>query len=131
MTRIEDVYTYFVRWQVHFTNVYLLHLRYLVGDLLWADLHDRVVSLPSMAADEARRWQILSALYFPEFEGAVQEIEKARAVVASFFKEDGVGNLAVRDAFIESQARFEAAAEQFKNAVAERCQKSSLFSALN
>lgn len=128
LSRIEDLYAFFVKWETQFTAIYLLHLHYIGGKISWANVCEEAKKAVEVNPVDARRWQILVALHFPEFEERLTKVESARSGVAKFFVQSGVGDPAVLAEFIASQKIFERSAGEFKAAIGDLCRRSGVLS---
>ncbi len=116
LERMEELFVVFARWEMNFTQIYLIHLRLHKGLLTISQVHDLVVKLDVLDKGDVHRLSMLLRVHFPELAMHYSEVQDARKRIVPFLGDLVAANV---DAFVKEQERFENACEAFKQAISE------------
>jgi hypothetical protein len=113
LERMEELFVVFARWEMNFSQVYLLNLRRHKGLLTLVQVYELVSKLDVLEKGDIHRMSMLLNLHFPELAKNYAAVQEARKAIAPFLDDSS----ADVNAFIKAQERFEAICETFKQAI--------------
>jgi hypothetical protein len=115
LERMEELLVIFERWEMNFSQVYLLNLQRHRGQLSQTQVHELVKDLDVLEKGDVQRLSMILRLHFPELIGQYEAVQRARKGIVPFLRDSSSH---APDAFVREQERFEAQCESFKLAVA-------------
>ncbi|SIQ61684.1 hypothetical protein SAMN05880558_104190 [Aeromonas sp. RU39B] len=114
--KLEDLFFLFEKWQVNFSNIYLIHLRCYRGQLTFNEVIKLVNERTTLAPGEAQKYRMIMDLHFPSLVQAYAPVEAARKRLVPFLSDPSVSRLSTQE-FKSNQVIFEEACEAFKSKV--------------
>lgn len=116
LEKLEELFFLFDKWQLNFSNIYLLHLRCYRGQLTFKEVMKLVNGLTLLAPGEAQKYGMIMDLHFPSLAQAYVPVEAARKRLVPFLSDPSVSKLSAQE-FESYQVAFEEACETFKSKV--------------
>jgi hypothetical protein len=116
LEKLEELFLLFDKWQVHFSNIYLHHLRCYKGKIRYEDVMELAKAPTLLSPGDAQKYKMLLEVHFPPLRDAYVPVEKARKAIAPFLSDPKESRLDVQD-FINAQVEFEKASEVFKSCI--------------
>ena len=116
LEKLEELFLIFDKWQIHFSNIYLYHLRCYKGLLTFAQVLEAVNGSTSLAPGDAQKYKMLLEVHFPSLRTAYAPVEQARQMIVPFLSDPSVSKLNAKD-FVNAQVAFEEASEKFKSCI--------------
>lgn len=123
LEKLEELFFLFDKWQINFSNVYLCHLRCYKGKLSFREVLDTVNGFTLLAPGEAQKYKMILDVHFPSLQDAYSAVEVARQKIAPFLSDPSESKLNAQD-FVNAQAAFEEASEEFKSRISSLVQTS-------
>lgn len=118
LDRLEELHMLFDRWEMNFSQIYLLHLRYFKGKLSFVQVMDLVKELDVLGKEDLQRMNMILAMYAEPLSKDYQQVQEARKRIVPFLAESAPSSLS-EAAFIGAQEHFERTAEDFKLLIAQ------------
>lgn len=117
LEKLEELFLLFDKWQIYFSNIYLLHFRCYKG-LLKFDEVTELIKSPTLLSpgDAAQKYRMLLEVHFPPLHEAYVPVEEARKKIVPFLSNPKVSKLSVQD-FENAQLAFEEASKDFKSCI--------------
>lgn len=117
LEKLEELFLLFEKWQIYFSNIYLLHFRCYKG-LLRFDEVTELVKSPTLLSpgDAAQKYKMLLEVHFPSLHEAYAPVEEARKKIVPFLSDPKVSKLSVQD-FENAQLAFEEGSKNFKSCI--------------
>ncbi len=116
LERLEDLFVVFERWEMNFSQVYLLSLRRHKGLLTQQQVYELVAKLDGLEKGDIHRMSMLLRVHFPELSQEFSSVQKSRKAIVPFLDSTLKKNI---EEFIKAQEHFESTAEAFKQAIAD------------
>lgn len=113
LSKIEDLYLLFDKWQINFSNVYLLHYRCYKGKLTYTQVLDETMKLDLLAPGDYQKYKMIMAVHYPSLLNDYKVVENARSLLSPFLSDPNESRLSASD-FEKLQIHFEKQAEEFK-----------------
>ena len=104
--KIEELFLLFDKWQVDFSNIYLIHLRCYVGKLTYKEVMELFNKNPLLAPGEAQKYRMIMELHFPQIAKEYELVEAARKRLAPFLTDPETSRLSSKE-FKDHQVAFE------------------------
>lgn len=114
IAKLEELFFLFDKWQLNFSQIYLLHLRCHRGKLTYREVEELVEKQTLLAPGEAQKYRMIMDLHFPSLTKEYALVEDARKRLVPFLSDPAVAKVTVTD-FIERQVAFETASDAFKS----------------
>ncbi|MFZ2406236.1 MAG: hypothetical protein WAW41_13940 [Methylobacter sp.] len=114
LSKIEELYLLFEKWETTLSNIYLLHLRCYTEHLTYAQVlelaqKDNLLLLPG----EAQKLKMLLNIHFQELLADFQYVDKTRGNLAPYLDDPKKNKLSAQNFCLE-QTAFENACKDFK-----------------
>lgn len=116
LEKLEELFFLFDKWQLNFSNIYLLHLRCYRGRITFKEVMELVNRPTLLAPGEGQKYRVIMDLHFPSLAQAYVPVEAARHHIVPFFSDPSVSKLSAQE-FESYQVAFEEACEAFKSKV--------------
>jgi hypothetical protein len=116
LSKIEELYLLFEKWEVNFSNIYLAHLGCYRQQLEYRQVLELVKTSSILLPGEAQKLQMLMHIHFPKLAHDYQLVDKARSQIAPFLSDPRESKLSTND-FIEKQKSFEKICADFKTKI--------------
>lgn len=113
LEKLEELYFLFDKWQLHFGNIYLFHLRCYRGLLRFEDILELTSKLTTLAPGEAQKYKMIMMVHFPSLAHEYEPVETGRKLLVPFLSDPSKNKLTA-DEFEKLQISFEEASETFK-----------------
>ncbi|MFT4434183.1 hypothetical protein ACMX25_12420 [Caballeronia sp. 15715] len=117
LSKLEEFYLLFERWEMAFVQVCLFHYRGYLGELSFRQVLDLTQSDKTLAPGEFQKLMMLMRIHFRQFIVDHEEVEAARRNAARFLHDPARTRLTA-DEFFAAQQRFDAACAIFKEKIA-------------
>ena len=114
IAKLEDLFYLFDKWQMNFSQIYLLHLRCHRGKISYREVEELVGKQILLAPGEALKYRMIMDLHFPSLTKEYALVEDARKCLVPFLSDPAVTKVTVTD-FIDRQVEFETACDSFKS----------------
>lgn len=116
LEKLEELYMLFDKWQLNFSQIYLLHLRCYRGLLKFQDSHDLIKNINSLAPGEAQKYKMIMMVHFPSLADEYEPVEVGRKLLVPFLSDPNINKLPTKD-FENLQISFEKSCEKFKSKI--------------
>ena len=114
--KLEELFLLFDKWQLDFSNIYLIHLRCYVGKLSYKEVMELLNRNPLLAPGEAQKYRMVMELHFPLLAKEYELVEAARKRIAPFLSDPAISRLSSQE-FKDYQVAFENECVIFKSKV--------------
>ncbi|WP_141758610.1 hypothetical protein [Duganella sp. HH105] len=84
LEKMEELFFLFDKWQIHYSTVYLDHLRCHLGKLKYIDVMESTKKQNLLAPGEAQKYKMLLELYFPILAPSYTHVEAGRRAITPF-----------------------------------------------
>ncbi|HHX8634293.1 hypothetical protein ND925_17125 [Vibrio diabolicus] len=114
--KLEEFYLLFEKWEVNFSNVYLLHYRCYKGKLDYSQVLESTSKPSLLLPGEAQKLLMLLNVHLQELIDEYKLVDKARSELVPFLCDPSERDLSA-DKFCEKQQSFESVCQEFKKKV--------------
>jgi len=119
LEKIEEIYFLYEKWEVAFSNIYLINFRCYVGKLNYLQVMELVKAQNSLLPGDAQKIKMLLNVHFPILTEAYKEVNEARGKIAPFLSDPAESKLSAKD-FLAAQQNFEEVSAKFKTRISEQ-----------
>ena len=113
LSKIEEFYLLFEKWETTLTNIYLMHLRCYTEHLTYSQVLEQVQKNTLLLPGEAQKLKMLLNIHFQELMKDFQYVDKARGNLAPYLDDPKKSKLTAKN-FCLAQTEFENACKDFK-----------------
>jgi hypothetical protein len=121
ISRIEDFYLLFEKWQAHVGGVYLHHYRCYLGKLTFPQVQELAKDRDMLAPGEFQRLTMLMRIHFPVLAADYDLVDKAKRRVAPYLVDPKSTKLTAENLSSELDS-FEDACDTFKAKISAHAQ---------